>query len=157
MYVSFYKCADDPKKVNKSLTSIGTLSNITINPTDTMSMTKPVLVMAYDSKYLTANYVYISEFDRYYHCSVSIAPGRRCIVNCVVDPLYTFRSGLLNIPVTVIRSESAGINYVPDKQLPVDPSRFQLIGIGQGYFQNPFSFTSGRRFAIQINANYSVT
>ncbi len=152
MYVTFYKCSDDPKKINKSLTEIGSLKNISIEPTETMSILKPVLVMAYNVNYLTANYVYISEFERYYHCTVSVAPGERCVVSCVVDPLYTFRSSLLDIPVTVIRSEVAGINYTPDKQLPIEPKRFTVYGAP---FYNPFRHSTGYNYSVLINSTYN--
>lgn len=152
MSVTFYKCSDDPKVLDKTLTAIGTLSNITISPTDSVSILNPVLIMGYDSNYIDANYCKISEFgNRYYFCSVSVAPGQRCIVKCTIDPLYSFKSGLLNIPVTVIRSESAGINYVPDKQLPIDPKRFYVYG---AELNNPFKHTAGRNYAVVINSTY---
>lgn len=151
MSVTFYTCKDDPKVINKSLTAIGTLSNITIAPTDTVSILNPTLIMSYDSNYIGANYVYISEFGRYYFCSVSVAPGQRCIVKCTVDPLYSFKTGLLKIPVTVIRSESAGINYVPDKQLPIDPKRFYVHGAS---LYNPFRHSTGYNYAVLINSTY---
>lgn len=153
MYVTFYKCADDPKKINKTLTEIGSLKNITIEPTETISILRPVLVMAYNSNYLGANYVYISEFNRFYFCTISVSPAQRCVISCIVDPLYSFKTDLLKIPVTVIRSESAGVNYVPDKQLPVDPSRFELW---VQPFYNPFRHNANNNYAVLINSTYNV-
>lgn len=152
MSVTFYTCKDDPKVVNKTLTEIGSLKNITIAPTETVSILRPVLIMAYNANYIGANYCKITEFgNRYYFCTVSVAPGQRCIVNCIVDPLYSFKTDLLKIPVTVVRSESVGINYVPDKQLPIDPKRFHVYGAP---LYNPFRHSTGYNYSVLINSTY---
>lgn len=158
MQVTFYRITEDSRALTKDVSSpLGTLSNITINPTEALSILKPTLIMSYDEYYIQANYCKIDTFSRYYFCNVALAPGNRAIVSCVVDPLMSFKTGLLNIPVTVVRSESAGVNYVPDAQLPVNPSGYEILAIGNRDFRNPFTYTTGKRFAIQVNANYSVT
>lgn len=153
MYVTFYICKDDPKKVNKTLTEIGSLKNITIEPTETISILRPVLIMGYNVNYLDTNYVYISEFNRFYFCTISVSTAGRCVISCVVDPLYSFRTDLIKIPVTVIRSETAGVNYCPDKQLPIDPTRFVLYGAAGS--SGVFRHTTNKNYAVLINSSYS--
>lgn len=153
MTVTFYRITEDSRALTKNVSSpLGTLSNISINPTEALSILKPTLVMAYNSNYITANYCYIDTFSRYYFCNVALAPGNRAIVSCVVDPLMSFKTGLLNIPVTVVRSESAGINYVPDAQLPIDPARFKLQV--KDFPGHNFPLVTERQYAIQINSEY---
>ena len=52
--------------------------------------------------------------------------GGELLLTCKLDPLMSF--GLSNIDVTVVRSEIAGVNYVKDSQLPIDPNRFTTYG-----------------------------
>lgn len=155
MKVTFYTIKEDPKNVTKTIdssTKIGTLTNISIEPTETMSILRPKLIMAYSSAYINANYCYIDDLNRYYYCSVALAPGKRAVVSCVVDPLFSFKTDLLKIPVTVIRSESAGINYTPDKQLPVDPTRFYLHGHD---FFRVFRNSTKKQYSVLINSTFA--
>ena len=154
MQVTFYKITEDSRALTKNVSSpLGTLSNISINPTEALSILKPTLVMSYDASYIQANYCYIDTFSRYYFCNIALAPGNRALVSCVVDPLMSWESGLRNIPVTVVRSQSAGVNYVPDAQLPVDPARFVLKVYD--FAGHSFPLVTNRQYAVQINSEYT--
>lgn len=137
MNVTFYTTADSPKKLEKTLTQIGTAQALA--PTAQVNVLTPVLVVDYDSTFLTANYAYIDTFHRYYWISTAIDTAGRLIISCKVDYLYSWAAGIRSCKATITRSETAGINYVIDKQLPIDGQRFVVQGIKFPYTSLEFS------------------
>ena len=128
MTVNLYSTTDDPKKLIKSITQIG--SSITCKPGEPCSILTPTIILNYDDTYISANYAYISAWGRYYFLNPPIMlTGRRLQFNGSVDPLMSWHQNILDIDCTVVRSESVGVNYMPDSKLPVDPSRSFVEGI----------------------------
>ena len=126
MTIYFYKSTANPDKLDKSgfLTQIGTSE--TIKQTHRVDTLAPVVSVNYDVNLIDANYVYIPDFKRYYFCKISTDTGLKMILNCEVDALYSWAAAIAAAPCTAVRSETAGINYVPDSKLPIDPSRFVI-------------------------------
>lgn len=127
MVIRLYKTADDPRKGFKTLTEITGVSGISANPKAGFSMLSPVLVIDYDASYLGANYCYIADFDRYYTIGEpSVYPAQCIVIPCTVDPIMSAYGSLTSsenpVPITVLRSESAGINIIPDDKLPIIPN-----------------------------------
>lgn len=132
MNVTFYNISDNPKKLEKDITNvIG--SARALAPTGQINVLNPVVVVAWDStngdKIINANYAYIDTFDRYYFITCGIDTAKRIVVSGKVDYLMSWAAYIKNCPCTVIRNENIGINYVVDKQLPLDSSRFDTEGI----------------------------
>lgn len=125
MTINLYSISEDPRVANKEPTLIA--SSVVCKPAEPCSMLTPVILLDFSSTYLGANYIYLSEFDCYYFCELVLRTGKELQLNCKLDVYYSF--DLSNVPATVIRSESAGVNYTPDNKLPVDPSRCWLDGI----------------------------
>lgn len=127
--VTFYTSSANPKKLDKSgnLTAIGTAK--TLHVKHKIDLLNPVFDVDYNSLFLPANYVYISEFGRYYFCTIATDTAQKITVSCTVDPLYSFSTAIKNCPCTVIRSEAAGINYTPDNKLPIDPNKYRVGAI----------------------------
>ena len=121
------------------------------------SILAPQVTLDYDSSVLSSgyNYCYIKEWGRYYYITdISCDSGKKIILTLAVDALNTWRDGIKNSPVTVIRSESVGINYVPDKQLPIDPTRFTLkIPIDAYHIPFPAETNTSKHYAVMINAS----
>lgn len=124
MTINLYSTADDPRKVSKTLTTIA--SSVVCKPAEPCSMLEPRILLNYSASYNGANYIYISDFDSYYFAEKTLVTGGELLLTCKLDPLMSF--GLSNIDVTVVRSEIAGVNYVKDSQLPIDPNRFTTYG-----------------------------
>ena len=124
MTINLYSTADDPRKVSKTLTTIA--SDVVCKPAEPCSMLEPRILLNYSASYNGANYIYISDFDSYYYAEKTLVTGGELLLTCKLDPLMSF--GLSNIDVTVVRSEIAGVNYVKDSQLPIDPNRFTTYG-----------------------------
>lgn len=121
MTINLYSTSSDERNAVKDLTLIA--SDILIRPTNTFDMLQPVFVISYDASYISANYIYCTEFNRYYFVGdVQVEIGKRIIFPCKVDALSSWITQLRSCPCTVIRSEAAGITAVPDAKLPIDPN-----------------------------------
>ena len=124
MFIDLYTTTDDPRVADKNINVISL--NVVCKPSQPFSILSPRIILNYSIPFLAVNYVYIPDFKRYYFAEVVLLPGKELQLICNVDPLMSW--DISNCTATVIRSESAGINYVPDPQLPVDPSRNFLEG-----------------------------
>jgi hypothetical protein len=120
MILKIGKTNDNTMKVNKSFSEV-IAENVTIEPTSIVNKLNPVFIVAYDSRYLNANYVYCSELDRYYFCIPSVNTGGRVVLTCTID--YLSGVDLSNCPITVLRNGGIGApTEIPDNKLPVKPS-----------------------------------
>ena len=123
MTIHLYKTNDDSRKAYKSLTAVTGENGITAAPIAPVSMLSPVLVLNYDSTYLDANYVYIPMFDRYYTIGQpDIEPAKSITIPCSVDAVMSAYSSITAQSITALRSQSAGINIIPDSKLPIVPN-----------------------------------
>lgn len=155
MLVNLYSCADDVRRYRKNLTLIA--EGINAKPTQPCSVLQPTLILNNTANYINSNYVYIPAWSRYYFCTATLLTGAEIQLQCDVDVLMSY--DLTECDTMVIRSEQAGINYIPDKQLPVDPSRSNLHGIL--FPQQPFfidrelSGGENLRYLLIVNAGRS--
>lgn len=145
MNITFYSVSDSPKKLEKNLTNvIGTARALA--PTGQINVLNPTVSVAWDTvngnRIISANYAYIDTFNRYYWITCGIDTAQRIVVSGKVDYLMSWADYIKNCPCTVIRNENIGINYVVDKQLPLDTSRFDTQGIVfEG--ETPIDFNGG--------------
>lgn len=139
--VTFYTSSANPKKLDKSgdLTAIGTAK--TLHVKHKIDILNPVFEVDYNILFLAANYVYIAEFGRYYFCTIATDTAQRITVSAAVDVLYSHAAQIKGAAVTVIRSEAAGVNYVIDNKLPIDPNRFNTEGVT--FPDSPIMFNNG--------------
>ena len=110
------------------LTSLGTY---TVKPTETLDIETPSFIINYSSaSILQCNYLYASEFNRFYYAKIRTRPGSEAIIDCVSDPLMSFRSYIYNCDIMASRAESFGApTLYPDSQLPVYPSKKNVTSI----------------------------
>lgn len=135
MTINLYSTADDPRKVTKTLTAIAT--DISCKPAENFNLIAPRVLLDYSSTYAGTNYIYISDFDRYYFAELTLVTGKELMLVCQLDPLMSF--DISNIDVLAVRSESAGINYVVDSQLPINPN--SVIYVGKDLGASPITNT----------------
>lgn len=78
-----------------------------------------------------ANYMYISELNRYYHINnVTAFRTNLTKVNCSLDPLYTYYSEIVQCPGLIGRCESVSSNkYLQDNKFsyPVIPAMIRQL------------------------------
>lgn len=131
MTIDLYTCTADPRERDKtnSLTQIGT--SVAISPTSSLDVSTPRVIIDYTENLIPANYAYISLFGKYYFLDPpKVEPGKRITFQGKIDYLMTYKDELLNVPATIIRSESIGKpSPVPDNQLPINPQRYELKSI----------------------------
>jgi hypothetical protein len=62
---TLYNCADDPRKLSKTLTDLISVSSII--PTDNVDLLAPTFILNYNSNYTTRNYIVVgAPFNRSY-------------------------------------------------------------------------------------------
>ena len=154
MVITFYTSTANPKQANKSnfLTQIGTAK--TLKPTRALALLSPVVSVEYNADFVRANYCYIgTPFNSYYFCKCAVDVAGRIIVECTADPVYTWYNYLIECPATIIRAESAGVNYVEDSQLPIDKNRYFTEGIAfpNKMEQNPVADIYGKSYLLITN------
>ena len=132
MNITFYNITDNPFTLEKTLPApIG--SARALAPTGQVNNLNPVVVVAWDStngnRIVNANYCYIDTFDRYYFITCGLDTAKRIVVSGKVDYLYSHAAEIKTCPACILRNENIGSNYVVDKKLPIDSSRFFTEGI----------------------------
>lgn len=100
--VIFYSCTDSNNKLNKTLTEIKT---VTANFKGNVSETDPIIfVNSFD--FSNVNYMYISDFNRYYFVKDIVAVPGGLHVSGHVDVLMSFKDEINNIGAIVSRSSN---------------------------------------------------
>lgn len=126
MNITLMTTSDDNKVVDKTFTNVSTA--LSAVPTEDMSILQPVFTVSYNSTYLTANYVYIDLFDRYYKITGrSVTIGEKIVFTCEVDAKTSWykkaTGNIKNCDITVVRNGGIGSpTKIPDDKLPVIPN-----------------------------------
>lgn len=129
MILNLYQTNDDPRVVNKTLTTVINITNAI--PVENTSILQPHFLVEYNATILTANYIYVPLFARYYYITnIDIVKGNRILIYCDVDVLKTYAIQLTECTGIIVRSESIGKpTAIPDKNLPIDPNRVDVYSI----------------------------
>lgn len=113
MILTLYKCADDQRTLNKSLTDPITRTVQLKNDTDLIS---PTFMLLYDAAIL-AGYNYASMDGRYYFITdMAGAIGGQLRISCRTDVLMTYAAQILQCPVIVNRSSTSWNAYIEDPE-----------------------------------------
>ena len=123
MQVTLYTTTDDRRVVSKTLTTVA--AAIPIIPKEQLDILTPRIRIAWNSAYLAANYMYLSEVNRYYYISdMLLNTGHNIDIIGNVDVLKTYDAQIRALQATIIRSESIGApTMYPDEKLPIIPGR----------------------------------
>lgn len=157
MTMILYNCSDDNAVINKTLTGDLTVTPV---PTAGISLDTPVIDIAYNAAALAKNYAKLTitennltKYEAYYFVmpDKQLHIGDKITLSLQIDLLMTYKTGLLDSPVNVIRNAAAP-TYVPDDKYPVEPSRFVLYGKELGSL--PASVYGS--YILGVNTSYSV-
>lgn len=174
MTIKLYKCDDDVRTVNKSLSNPFGVNDVHLK--DDTSLLNPVFCFHPDpSTYLLfpeksrqLNYLYAETLGRYYFIKDITYSQQMCYLHCEIDPLMTWKDELLeremfvarqgNIAYTKDGRESAIANILlPDDFIPVQANRkMDMMGDGSEKstnFENIKGLTDGS-FVLLINGGY---
>lgn len=125
MTITLLKTADDPRKIGKTTQTIA--ADLPCKPSDPFTLLQPRILINYTSAYMACNYVYIPELSRFYFAELTLISGRELLLTCKIDVLNSFN--LSGVKLMCVRSQSAGVSYIPDAKLPVDPNRTYVQGL----------------------------
>lgn len=121
----------------KSLTSLGTY---TVKPTEKLDIENPSFIINYSPALIACNYIFASEYNRFYFAKITTKPGNEAIIECLSDPLMSFRSEILNCDILATRAESIGQpTHYKDSMLPVYPSKKNITSIVMQHAAAPLS------------------
>lgn len=134
MTVTFYKNLSDKRALSKNLTQLESVSAIIKDDCDILS---PTLEVHSFSGLANANYMYISDWKRYYFIDrITVSRGQRGIISGHVDVLSTYKSGILDCAAVVSRQQSKGNYYLND---PVYKTRQYKITTVQEFPNEKFT------------------
>lgn len=137
MTVNLYKCSDDIRVVNKTLSDALVVTAI---PYDNCSITAPILRLSTYTDISEYNYFQIVDWGRYYFIrDVVTISGGAVLLMGDIDVLKTYASQIPELTGCIIRSESIGKpTEVVDNSLPINPNVKNTIAIdlGESIFKN---------------------
>lgn len=106
MTITLYRISDDRIVVDKNTSNSTKLGDLNAHYKEDTDFLNPVLELAYDATYYAgANYIYISEWQRYYYIVGKKTGMQRMFFTCEIDPLKSFKSGIKNLTCIVERQE----------------------------------------------------
>lgn len=153
MLIDLLYTTDDPRVVSKSTTNVST--GVDMTPKGNFDLCTPLVVLAYNTAYLGANYAYIPELARYYYINdMVLSPGSQIVLQLAVDVLKTWDAQIRACEGVVVRSESIGSNYLPDDKYPIDPREIWLQSIPLSGHNFVAPADGDRRYLIAVNATY---
>ena len=102
MQIKFYNNSSLNDCVNKNISLIKEVTGVFKEnaPVETFEA-----IVSYDDDLLDANYCYVPKFGRYYNCKLETMPGSRIRIIGDVDPLMSFKEGILNLPAIINKQE----------------------------------------------------
>ena len=113
MNVIFYHSTSDKIKVDKSLTTITTLSCDVIDDT---SILRPRLKVKYNPNLLSSNYIYIPSFNRYYFITNITTSKGYLWIDATVDVLMSFKTEIRATKAIIKRQERQFNKYLNDEE-----------------------------------------
>ena len=123
---------EELNKISKAPATVMTLTGTLREETDIVN---PVINIEYDGTLTNVNYMYISEFNRYYFITKieSVRTGLwRIYAHC--DVLKTYANAILGTPCVVARNEKKYNLYLNDSYFKVYANpRLQVINFPQSF------------------------
>lgn len=119
MTVKFFKVSDDPRVLDKNV-STATVTLNTVRIKGDCSILSPVLETAYSANLITCNYMYIQEWARYYYIDDMTVSAQRIYIKAHVDVLKTYAADIKGCTAIIRRQERTGAGsktnlYLQDK------------------------------------------
>lgn len=115
--VTLYSNSSNPNVMSKSITALAT---VTCEFKNTVDVENPEIYISAGSPYERCNYVYIPEFNRYYYAKCKAGIGNTVTIECMSDPLMSFKNAILNSPAVISRNPWHFDLYIPDGKLPIE-------------------------------------
>ena len=115
--VTFYNNASNNHVFNPALSQ---LAQFDVYFKDQIDVENPDIYVKNDASIINANYCYIPQFGRYYHCKAVGDVNQTIHFICQSDPLVSFKGAILASPAVISRNPWHFDLYVPDPKLPIE-------------------------------------
>lgn len=113
MTLTFYVNSSDPRKLDKSLASLGSIENVVLR--SEQSAKDPIFRIATNSLPTAFNYCYCDRTMRYYFCEPPVLVRNGLFdIQCHTDTLSTFKDYIRAQTATVTRNQSRANGYLSD-------------------------------------------
>lgn len=83
---------------------------------DDTDIIRPSIILANDSRIFECNYVYLSDFRRYYYIRNITVSQQRLRLDLECDPLYTYRAYIRECTGVLNRQENVWSGYLQDAE-----------------------------------------
>ena len=125
MDIVLYICSDDPRTIQKNLTSAKTIS---ANIKTDVSIMRPVFFINNDSDIISNHYNYLSAFGKYYFITdITVTPAQALRISAREDVLYTYADQIMQCPAIVVRNSKIANTYLADTQIPLEQYKNQQV------------------------------
>lgn len=149
---TFYRNASDKNVMYKNITPV---TSATFTPTGSVNIFTPAITVDYDSNILSANYMYIGAFNRYYYANnISLQIGKKMLITGYVDVLMSFADDIQNAFVNVCRAQNPVNRDLADDKIQVNPKTYF---IETNLFPNNPYTTGGNQYVIGVNGTEVIT
>lgn len=106
MTIKLYKIKDDRRRLEKTLNAETLQRTMTGHLKSDCSILDPIIEITYDPVIVGCNYMYIEEFERYYHITNIEVGSQRAFIHAHVDVLQTYALQIRQLDCIVERQES---------------------------------------------------
>lgn len=117
MTITTYSNASEEHVLDKDITKIN--ENVSVVLKDDTNVLSPTLITSQNISH-TFNYIYISDFNRYYYVKNITYSQQRFYIECAVDVLMSFNSEIKDLNVIANRSSSYYNVYQKDDTIPFE-------------------------------------
>lgn len=115
--VDLYVNSSDTNVMTKNIAFLATVSCDFKTPID---VENPVVYIGADDTYAACNYIYISQFGRYYYAKPIGGTSQTITLQCQSDPLMSFKQGILAAKAVIARNPWHYDKYIPDGAMPME-------------------------------------
>lgn len=105
MTITFYSIKNDRIEVSKKVDSTTKIKEATAHYKDDTDVLDPVFEVEYDALLVNCNYIYVSDWNRYYFVNGITTGAHRLYFHCHVDVLQTYKTDLLELTCVIARQE----------------------------------------------------
>lgn len=146
MTITLYTVTDPTNKLTKTLgTPVANYTTAVIK--DNCTIQTPVVVLPYSTGIFSANYMYISDFGRYYFIDTIETEHERVFIRAHCDVLMSFNAEIKEISAYIERSENLYNLYLNDKAFRTQNNRLPDVT----YFKNATdSFTPEGEYILCV-------
>ena len=125
MTITIGCCADDPRKLYKTVTSTKT---ITATIKDDCDILAPVFYLVHDDDLISDRYNYATAWGRqYFITGMQVVPGEGIRVSCKQDTLSTYADQIAGCTAVCTRCSAAPNTYIADSKIQTEAYQLQQV------------------------------